>query len=146
MSPPSHVYLKNAADVAAHDRSLADGVAQGRAGTARPSSPSWSQPNALVEMAIVAIPNGGERVVIMPTGWSTANPYSYAIRSGDTLFMSGMISRGTKDNTPIEGDIAAQTKTVMANAGELLKAAGFGFEHVVASRVYITDQRRTSRR
>ena len=27
----------------------------------------------------------------------------------------------------------------MATAGELLKAAGFGFEHVVASRVYITD-------
>ena len=27
----------------------------------------------------------------------------------------------------------------MANAGELLKAAGFGFEHVVANRVYITD-------
>jgi 2-iminobutanoate/2-iminopropanoate deaminase len=31
-------------------------------------------------------------------------------------------------------------KTIAANAGELLKAAGFGFEHIVASRVYITDQ------
>ena len=40
---------------------------------------------------MVAIPTGGERVVITPAGWSTANPYSYAIRSGDTLFLSGMI-------------------------------------------------------
>ena len=35
--------------------------------------------------------------------------------------------------------MATQTQTVMATAGELLKAAGFGFEHVVSSRVYITD-------
>ena len=39
----------------------------------------------------------------------------------------------------MEGDMATQTKAVMATAGELLKAAGFGFEHVVSSRVYITD-------
>lgn len=94
---------------------------------------------ALVEISVVAVPNGAERVVITPAGWSTANPYSYAIRTGDTLFMSGIVSRDAKTNTPIEGDMATQTKAVMATAGELLKAAGFGFEHVVASKVYITD-------
>ena len=62
-------------------------------------------------MSMVAIPTGGERVVVTPAGWTTANPYSYAIRSGDTLFMSGMISRNPKDNAPIEGDMGAQTKT-----------------------------------
>lgn len=94
---------------------------------------------ALVEIAVVAVPNGAERVVVTPTGWSTANPYSYAIRTGDTLFMSGIVSRDAKSNTPIEGDMATQTKAVMATAGELLKAAGFGFEQVVASKIYITD-------
>lgn len=97
------------------------------------------QPGALVEMSMVAVPTGGERVVITPAGWSTANPYSYAIRSGDTLFMAGLVSRGVKDNQPIEGDMTTQMGAIMANAGELLKAAGFGFEHVVANRVYITD-------
>jgi enamine deaminase RidA (YjgF/YER057c/UK114 family) len=97
------------------------------------------RPNALVEMSVVAIPTGGERVIVTPAGWTTANPYSYAIRSGNTLFMAGMISRSTKDNAPIEGDMGAQTKTIFANAAELLKAAGFGLEDVVASRVYITD-------
>jgi reactive intermediate/imine deaminase len=97
------------------------------------------RPDALVEISMVAVPNGSERVVINPPGWTTANPYSYAIRTGDTLFLAGAISRNPKDNTPIEGDMTAQTRTVLSNIGEVLKAAGFGFEHVVSSRVYITD-------
>ena len=96
-------------------------------------------PGALVEISMVAVPTGGERVIVTPAGWSTANPYSYAIRSGDSLFMSGLVARGAKDNQPIEGDMTTQTNAIMANAAELLKAAGFGFEHVVANRVYITD-------
>jgi 2-iminobutanoate/2-iminopropanoate deaminase len=90
-------------------------------------------------MSMIAVPNGGERVVVTPAGWSTANPYSHAIRSGDSVFLSGLISRNPRDNTPTDGDMTAQTKTVMANAAELLKAAGVGFEHVVSSRVHITD-------
>ena len=133
-----HVYVKNAADVAGMTevwRTYWPKDAPVRTTVIT----DLVQATALVEMSIVAIPAGGERVVVTPAGWSTANPYSYAIRSGDTLFMSGMVSRGTKDNQPIDGDMSAQTKTIMANAAELLKAAGFGFEHVVASRVYITD-------
>ena len=80
---------------------------------------------ALVEISVVAVPDGGERAIITPAGWSTANPYSYAIRTGDTLFMSGLVSRGAKDNQPIEGDMTTQMNTIMANADELLKAAGF---------------------
>ena len=122
-----------------HDRGLAHVLAQGRARPAPPCRRRLVSPTALVEIAIVAVPNGGERVVVPPTGWSTANPYSYAIRTGDTLFLSGLVARDPKTTTPVEGDMATQTKAVMANAGELLKAAGFGFEHVVTSRVYITD-------
>ncbi len=96
-------------------------------------------PNARVEMSAIAVPTGGERVIINPPGWNTGNPYSFAIRTGDTLFMSGIVARDNATNTPTGGDMGAQTSTVMATAGELLKAAGFGFEHVVASRVYITD-------
>ena len=75
----------------------------------------------------------------MPAGWSTANPYSYAIKSGDTLFMSGLVSRGAKDNQPVEGDVTTQMNTIFANAEELLKTAGFAMSDVVANRVYLTD-------
>ena len=50
-----------------------------------------------------------------------------------------LVSRNGKDNTSVEGDMAAQTKAVLDNGAEMLKAAGMGFEHVVSSRVFITD-------
>jgi reactive intermediate/imine deaminase len=95
---------------------------------------------ALVEMSMIAIPNGGERVVIHPSDWiRSPNPYSYGIRSGDTLFLAGLVSRNGKDNSVVEGDMTAQTRTVLDNAGQILKAAGMSFDNVVSSRVFITD-------
>jgi reactive intermediate/imine deaminase len=97
-------------------------------------------PGGLVEMAMVAVPNGGERVVIHPSDWTKSpNPYSYGIRSGDTLFLAGLVSRNGKDNSVVEGDMAKQTATVLDNAGQILKAAGMSFDNVVSSRVFITD-------
>ena len=95
---------------------------------------------ALVEIAMVAVPNGAERRVIHPDGWTKSpNPYSYAIRSGDMLFLSGLVPRNARDNTPVQGDITAQTKAVLDNAGELLRAAGMDYSNVVSARVYLPD-------
>src|SRR3979411_3222548 len=67
----------------------------------------------LVEIAVVAVPDGGQRVVVNPGEWmSSPNPYSYAVKSGNTLLLSGLIARNGKDNSPIKGDMAAQTKAV----------------------------------
>lgn len=132
------VYLKNAGDAAAmtevwratwpKDAPTRTTVAAGLVSDA-----------ALIEIAVIAVPNGGERKIITPAGWSTANPYSYAIQTGDTLFISGLVSRGAKDNQPIEGDVTTQMKTIFANAEEILKTAGFSMSDVVANRVYLTD-------
>jgi enamine deaminase RidA (YjgF/YER057c/UK114 family) len=94
----------------------------------------------LVEISAVAVPDGGERVVVNPSDWmASPNPYSYGIRSGNTLFLAGLISRNGKDNSAIKGDMAAQTKTVMDNGAAVIKAAGMTFADVVSSRIYITD-------
>ncbi|MFP5379790.1 MAG: RidA family protein, partial [Vicinamibacteria bacterium] len=78
--------------------------------------------------------------VIHPSSWvPSTNPYSYGIKSGDTLFLAGLVSRNGRDNSVVEGDMTAQTKTVLDNAGEILKAAGMSYDNVVSSRVYITD-------
>jgi reactive intermediate/imine deaminase len=135
-----HVYIKNVNDFAAMNEVYR---------TYWPKDPpvrttivsDFVRPNALVEMSMVAVPNGGERAVIHPGDWiRSPNPYSYGIRSGDTLFLAGLISRNGKDNSVIEGDMATQTKTVLDNAGQILKAAGMSFDNVVSARVYITDQ------
>jgi reactive intermediate/imine deaminase len=97
-------------------------------------------PGALVEMTMIAVPSGGERVVVHPPDWKASpNPYSYGIRTGDTLFLSGLVSRNGRENTVVEGDITKQTNVVMENAREILKAAGMSFEHVVSSRIYLPD-------
>jgi enamine deaminase RidA (YjgF/YER057c/UK114 family) len=97
-------------------------------------------PEGLVEMSAVGIPAGAEREVVHPSDWiKSPNPYSYGIKSGDSLFLSGLISRNGKDNSVVEGDIATQVKTAMDNAGQILKAAGFAFTDVVAVRNYVSD-------
>jgi enamine deaminase RidA (YjgF/YER057c/UK114 family) len=97
-------------------------------------------PDALVEIALVAIPTGGDRRVVHPTGWlPSPNPYSYGIRSGDTLFLSGLVSRNGRDNSVVEGDVATQVKTIMANAGEILQAAGMSYDDLVSAKVFLTD-------
>jgi 2-iminobutanoate/2-iminopropanoate deaminase len=132
------VYLKNGADAAAMTEVWREYWPKD-APTRTTVVAELVSPTALVEIAVLAVPDGGERTIVTPAGWSTANPYSYAIKSGDTLFMSGLVSRGAKDNQPVEGDVTTQMNTIFANAEELLKTAGFTMADVVANRVYLTD-------
>jgi enamine deaminase RidA (YjgF/YER057c/UK114 family) len=95
-------------------------------------------PGALVEMSMVAAEASGERVVVHPKGWAISpSPYSYAIRSGDTVFLSGLVSRNGRDNSIVSGDVGVQTRAILDNAGELLEAAGLSHASVVCSRVYL---------
>jgi 2-iminobutanoate/2-iminopropanoate deaminase len=97
-------------------------------------------PEALIEIAMVALKDGVEREVVHPSSWlRSPNPYSYGIRSRDTLFLSGLVSRSGKDNTVVKGDITAQTGVVLQNAREILAAAGMSLADVASAKVYITD-------
>jgi aminoacrylate peracid reductase len=133
------VYLKNAADFAVMNE------AYKTFWTADPPTRTtviadFVLPDALVEMSIVAVPNGAERTVVHPATWmKSPNPYSYAIKSGDTLFLSGLVSRNGRDNTVVEGDVPKQTRVVLDNAAELLKAAGMTHANVVSARVFLPD-------
>jgi reactive intermediate/imine deaminase len=94
----------------------------------------------LIEISAVAVPSGADRKVIHPSDWiKSPNPYSYGIKTGDTLFLSGLVSRNGKDNTTVKGDITAQTKTVLDNGAAILKEAGMTFADVVSARIYLTD-------
>jgi len=96
-------------------------------------------PDARIEISMVAVPRGAERVVLLPDGWKCSpNPYSYAIRTGSTVFLSGLVARRGSDNTFVGGDVRAQTRTIMENAGALLTAAGLTLRDVVSSKIYLT--------
>jgi len=95
---------------------------------------------ALVEVSMIAVPNGAERAVVHPKDWMTSpNPYSYAIRTGDTLFLSGLVPRNGRDNSVVTGDVTTQTKAVLDNAGELLRAAGMDHSNIVSGKIYLPN-------
>ena len=97
-----------------------------------------STPETLVEMSLVAA--RGDRTIIHPRDWvQSPSPYSYALRTGDTVFLSGLVSRNGRDNSVVNGDVGQQTRAILDNAGELLQAAGLSHAHIVSSRVYLPD-------
>jgi len=133
------VYLKNQSDFGAMNEVYSTYWTKDRPARTTAMIPLLNE--GLIEIAVVAVPDGGERVVINPSEWnSSPNPYSYAVKTGNTLFMSGLIARNGKDNTAIKGDMATQTKAVLDNGATVLKAAGFAYSDVVATRIYLTDQ------
>jgi 2-iminobutanoate/2-iminopropanoate deaminase len=103
---------------------------------------SMVRAGALLEIQVTAVPNGAERKAILPAGWiKPASPYSYAMKSGDTLYLSGLVSRNGKDNAQIQGDVAAQVKVIMDNAGEILKAAGMSYGDLATGHVALRDMK-----
>ena len=83
------VYLKSASDFAAMNEAYS-GFWTKDPPTRTTVVADFVVPDALVEISMIAVPTGAERVVIHPSGWiKSPNPYSYAIRTGDTLFLSG---------------------------------------------------------
>jgi len=96
--------------------------------------------DGLVQISAIAVPDGAERKILKPQGWSNSPlPYSYGVQSGNTVFLAGLISRNGVDNANVKGDVTAQTTYVMGNATAILKEANMTLNDVAQSRVYITD-------
>lgn len=133
------IYLKDAADFAA----MNDAYRQAFAGTPPTRTTVVTEPltpGALVEISAVGVRAGADRRAVHPASWmASPNPYSYALRTGDTLFLSGLVARNGTDNSVVTGDAAAQTRAVMENARALLEAAGLSFAHVVSARAFLPD-------
>jgi reactive intermediate/imine deaminase len=66
-------------------------------------------------------------------------PYSQAVRSGNTLYLSGQTPLVPSTGELATGDISAQTQQVFENLKAVLTAAGASFEHVVRVGIYMTD-------
>jgi len=66
-------------------------------------------------------------------------PYSQAIRCGDLLFVSGQVAIDPATGDLVGDDVAAQTRRVLENGSEILKAGGSGLDRVVKTTVYLTD-------
>lgn len=66
-------------------------------------------------------------------------PYNQAIIVGDTVYLSGTIAMDLQSKQLIKAPIKEETKIVMDYIGEILKAAGCGFDNVVKTTIFLND-------
>ncbi len=80
-----------------------------------------------------------KHVISSPDAPAAIGPYSQAIRTGDTLWMSGQIALDPTSMQIVEGGIEAQAQRVFANMRAVLAAAGGSFDDVVKLSILLVD-------
>lgn len=85
-----------------------------------------------------------EKTVVQPDNIykSEVYPFSQAIRvqAGEFLFIAGQPSMDVDANTVGVGDIAAQTRQVYENLGNILESVGASFSNVVELTTFIVGR------
>jgi 2-iminobutanoate/2-iminopropanoate deaminase len=79
-----------------------------------------------------------KKIILSAEAPAPIGPYSQAVLIGNTLYCSGQIAldgNGQMHNDSIE----METEQVMKNVGEVLKAAGLDYSHIVKTSIFITD-------
>ena len=66
-------------------------------------------------------------------------PYSQAIEAGNLLFCSGQIAIDPATDKVLTGDVETQTRQVMKNIKAVLDKAGYTWNHIVKTTIFLTD-------
>lgn len=66
-------------------------------------------------------------------------PYSQAVKTGQTLYVSGQIALDASSGVLINENITEETHAVMKNLEAILRAAGYSFADVVKCSIFVQD-------
>lgn len=66
-------------------------------------------------------------------------PYSQAIKVGESVYTAGQIAIDPATGEIVGGGIEAQTRRVLQNLTEVLKAAGTSMDKVIKTTVFMTN-------
>jgi len=77
-----------------------------------------------------------KRIIASPAAPAAVGPYSQAIETDSTLYLSGQLPIDGATGTMPEG-IEAQTRQSLTNIGHILREAGYDFSQIVKTTVLL---------
>ena len=80
-----------------------------------------------------------KKIITTDNAPAPIGPYNQSVLAGNMLYTSGQIAIDPKSGELILNDIKTETKQVMENLKEVLKAADMTLENVVKSSIFISD-------
>ncbi len=80
-----------------------------------------------------------KKIIDTPKAPKAIGPYSQAVEVDGILFISGQLPVNPETGNVVEGGIKEQTHQVLKNIGAILEAAGYSYEDVVKSTVFLKD-------
>lgn len=80
-----------------------------------------------------------KRVISTDKAPKAIGPYSQAIQVNNTLYLAGQIALDPLTGKMVEDKIDIQTHRVMTNLEAVLSEAGFSFDDVVQTQVFLSD-------
>lgn len=82
-----------------------------------------------------------KKIIVTKDAPSPIGPYSQAVQAGNTLYISGQIAIHPPTGNLIMDNIENETHQVMKNLDAILKEAGFSFNDVVKTCIFLKDMK-----
>ncbi len=79
------------------------------------------------------------QVIVTDNAPRAIGPYSQAVRTGNTLYLSGQLAIDPASGEIVKGGIEAETRQVLENLKAVLVAGGYSLENVVSCQVFLAD-------
>ena len=86
-----------------------------------------------------------KKIISTQNAPTAIGPYSQAILTNNTLFISGQVALDPNNGDMINSSIEEETIQVMNNLKAILNEVGFDFSNVIKSTIYLSDMNNFSK-
>ena len=80
-----------------------------------------------------------KKIISSPAAPKAVGPYNQAVEANGFLYVSGQLPIDVTTGEFVPGGVKEQCVQIFKNIGYILEEAGYGFENVVKTTVYLTD-------